>query len=142
MITREADYAVRTVLHLTRKYGGEGRVRSRELADEMEIPYRFFRKLVGRLVDAGLVRSRRGRDGGLLLGRPPDNISLLDVLNAMDPNGVKLNLCLSDARLCGRSGLCPVHDRLVGLQSVLDEKLDEITFESLIAPKTRQKGEA
>ena len=51
----------------------------------MLIPYRFLRKIVQRLVTAGIVVARRGKRGGIALAEPNASLSLLDVLRAADP---------------------------------------------------------
>lgn len=141
MITREADYAVRTVLYLACTNDSNSSVSTRELSESMEIPYRFLRKLVRCLVEAGLVESRRGKGGGLRLRRPAQDISLADVLHVMDPAGIKLNLCMMGKDRCTRSGFCPVHPRMRDLQDLLDDKLEEITFDQLARTENTQKAE-
>ena len=131
MITREADYGVRVVLHLAKAANREKLVSTAELAEQMEVPYRFLRKIVRRMVEAGFVISQRGQGGGLRLARPSATISLADVLYAIDPAGVKLNLCLLHGDRCTRTGNCPVHTQMKRLQTLLDGKLAEITFDSL-----------
>ncbi|MFC1468030.1 RrF2 family transcriptional regulator [Verrucomicrobiota bacterium] len=128
MITREADYAVRVVLYLA-QHTEEGAVSTADLAEEMDIPYRFLRKIVRRMVDAELVVSQRGQGGGLRLARSEKEISLADVLNAIDPSGVKLNLCMLEGDGCQRSKFCVVSKKFEVLQAELDEKLRSITFD-------------
>jgi Rrf2 family protein len=134
MMTREADYAIRIVLALTRHAGEAGAVSAMPVAQEMDIPYRFVRKIAGKLVRAGIVRSTRGRAGGLRLARRPAALSVLDVLNAIDPAVVTLNLCMLDPRKCRRFGLCEIHSPLARVQTDLERSLAAITFADLAAP--------
>ncbi len=127
MITREADYAIRTIVYLS--HNKDGLMGSAVLADEMEIPYRFLKKIVRRLVEVGLVESVRGKNGGIKLATPAKKITLYDVIEAFDPKSMKLNCCLEDLAACDRSGACPVHESMRDVQVVLDEKLKEITFD-------------
>lgn len=128
MITREADYAIRVVLYLAQHTEG-GAVSTADLAEVMEIPYRFLRKIVRRMVDAELVVSQRGQGGGLRLARQEKDVSLADVLNAIDPSGVKLNLCMLDPAECSRSSTCQISKKFAVLQAELDQKLRSITFD-------------
>jgi Rrf2 family protein len=135
MITREADYAIRLVLCLARHGADAAPVPASGIAAEMEIPYRFVRKIAGRLVRAGLVRSVRGKAGGLRLARRPSALSVLDVLTVIDPSAVTLNVCLLDPRACRRVDHCEVHDPLAKVQSQIERALAGLTFAALAAPR-------
>ncbi|MFI8006112.1 RrF2 family transcriptional regulator [Streptomyces sp. NPDC086010] len=81
-ISAKADYATRALLELA---SDPGRPLSCEaIASSQEIPFRFLKSVVGELRKAGLVRSQRGCEGGYWLGRPADEIPLLDVVRAVD----------------------------------------------------------
>ncbi|WP_406144545.1 RrF2 family transcriptional regulator [Streptomyces sp. NBC_01012] len=81
-ISAKADYATRALLELA---SDPGRPLSCEaIASSQGIPFRFLKSVVGELRRAGLVRSQRGCEGGYWLGRPADEISLLDVVRAVD----------------------------------------------------------
>ena len=56
----------------------------RELADEAKLPAPYLAKVLQRLVDRGLLRSKRGRSGGFVLGRPASEITLADVVLALE----------------------------------------------------------
>ena len=132
MITREADYAIRVVLYLARRGPKAGAVASGAVAKGMLIPYRFLRKIVPRLVTAGIVVTRRGKHGGIALAKPKASLSLLDVLRAADPRSLVLNLCLDQRSRCALSRDCPVHVELHRVQSVLHAHLEELTFDQLL----------
>lgn len=131
MIVREADYAVRTVLYLAQSAPGNRAVATSELAEKMNIPYRFLRKLIKRMVVAGLVRSQRGKGGGLRLGRPAKQISLLDVVSAVDRRGLKFNACVYEGDGCIRESYCTVHREMQKLQEQIEKRLKSITFDKL-----------
>ncbi len=133
MITREADYAIRAVLYLSTQTDGR-LVATSELADEMLVPYRFLRRIVQKLVDGGLVEAQRGKGGGVRLTRASREISLLDVLQTVDPKALCMNLCLDDRSACERSAFCSVRTRLDGLQERLAAELGDITFDRLQQP--------
>lgn len=103
-----------------------------DVADEMEIPYRFLRKLAKKMVAANLVCSRRGKGGGLLLARPPERISLYDVVSAVSPSGVVLSHCLLRPEECGRTGLCKAHREFRQIQDDVDRRLRRITINVLV----------
>lgn len=131
MITREADYAIRTVVHLAGLEEGAS-VSCSEVARWADVPYRFLRKIVSKLVTSGIVKSRRGRRGGLVLERPAGEISLLDVIRAVDPRGVTLNTCLGEFDACSRQKVCRTHTRLAQVQQLIDGRLSDITVDKLV----------
>jgi len=132
MITREVDYAIRTVLSLSRRGVNPAAVSTAGLAKELDIPFRFLRRIVRKLVEGGVVASQRGNGGGVQLAKPPDAISLLSIIAAVDKRSTKLNLCTIDSANCPRSGICRVHQELSSLQNTLESSLDLITMARLL----------
>jgi Rrf2 family iron-sulfur cluster assembly transcriptional regulator len=130
MITRETDYAIRALFYLAQHEGG-GVVSASVLAETMSIPYRFLRRILGRLVEKGLLTSVRGKQGGLQLAKPPEQVSILDVVAAMDPNAVALNLCTVDPAACTRSTYCVVYDELCRIQAVVNAELAVLSLKTL-----------
>lgn len=131
MFTRETDYAIRMVLCLAESRDTGGRLPVSVIAKRMAVPYRFLRALGGKLAVAGLVRSHRGNAGGFELARPPSRISLLDVIQATDPRGLKLNACLLEGHDCTRSPRCAAHRRLARLQKQIEKSLAQARFDRL-----------
>ncbi|MCX5144919.1 MULTISPECIES: Rrf2 family transcriptional regulator [unclassified Streptomyces] len=87
-ISAKADYATRALLELAREPGRP--LTCEAIASSQEIPFRFLKSVVGELRRAGLVRSQRGCEGGYWLGRPAGEISLLDVVRAVDGEVITL----------------------------------------------------
>lgn len=81
-ISAKADYATRALLELAREPARP--LTCEAIASSQQIPFRFLKSVVGELRKAGLVRSQRGCEGGYWLGRPADEITLLDVARAVD----------------------------------------------------------
>ncbi|MEI7880942.1 MAG: Rrf2 family transcriptional regulator [bacterium] len=133
MITRETDYSMRLVLALAnRKKRGILSASSAEVAKEMDIPYRFLRKLVKRLVEGGLIESRRGKGGGVALAKAPQAISLYDIVKLTGPRGAELSLCTADPKSCNRSALCTMQREFSSIQGEVDKRLKEITIADLV----------
>jgi len=139
MLTRETDYAIRALLFLAR--GADGRPQSAAvIAEAMEIPYRFVRRILHKLGAAGLVSSARGKLGGLTLALQPEYISLLDITQAVDPDTVTLNLCLTDPVACSRTGRCVVHNELSRIQAILARELAAVSLADLVAHEHQLTG--
>ncbi|MDO0929539.1 Rrf2 family transcriptional regulator [Streptomyces sp. TG1A-8] len=81
-ISAKADYATRALLELARE--PDRPLTCEAIASSQQIPFRFLKSVVGELRKAGLVRSQRGCEGGYWLGRPAEQITLLDVAHAVD----------------------------------------------------------
>jgi Rrf2 family protein len=129
-ITRQADYAVRAVMYLS-KLGTNARASTAEIAREQSIPTTFLAKIVSQLASAGVVRATRGARGGVTLARPPEEISLLEIVEAID-GPMALNECVLDASRCPISVECPVRPVWCDVQSTLAKQLAQANFGLLI----------
>ena len=81
-VSAKADYAIRAAVELAAS--GDGPVKGERVALAQDIPPNFLENIFGDLRNAGLVASRRGADGGYWLARAPEEISLADVIRAVD----------------------------------------------------------
>jgi Rrf2 family protein len=82
-ITRQADYGIRAVRYLARQRTGH-LVATSTVAREMQIPPSFLAKIISQLSISGLIRTSRGAHGGVSLARPSKDISVLEVVEAID----------------------------------------------------------
>ena len=82
-VSAKADYAVRAALELAAAEG-EGPVKGERIAQAQAIPIRFLENILVELRHAGLVKSQRGAEGGYWLARPASEISLAEVLRAVE----------------------------------------------------------
>ncbi|MCC7129554.1 MAG: hypothetical protein B6D39_07520 [Anaerolineae bacterium UTCFX2] len=134
-ITRQADYAVRTVLYLT-NIGSDQRAATSQIAQAQQIPPSFLAKIVSQLSVAGLLQTSRGARGGVSLARPPEQISLLEVVEAID-GPILLNECVAGNGACTFNDECPMQPIWSDAQKELVHRLKTTTFDSFI--KTSQK---
>jgi len=133
-LTREGDYGIRSVLYLARQpYKKISFVT--EISEQYKIPRSFLAKILQKLVTAKIVRSYRGVKGGFSLARQAKDISVLDVLEAIEGK-MAMNLCLSDKKKCEFSRNCPIHSVWANVQSKIIEVLKKSNFEEL----SRQKN--
>ena len=129
MITRQADYAVRSVLDMSLR-PEEQAAFSRDIAERQSIPASFVAKILTRLARQGIVQTQRGVTGGVRLSRPAEEISLLEVIEAID-GPVSLNLCVRGPDLCPLEQNCRVHPIWDLLNTDLRQRLQTITFAQL-----------
>lgn len=124
-ITRQADYAVRAILYLS-ELGPNEKAATSQIAEEQDIPLSFLAKIIAQLSVAGLLQTMRGARGGVTLARSPDDISLLEVVEAID-GPMQLNECVNGSYDCPM-GNCPM--RLVWHDAQVDlvQRLKSTTF--------------
>ncbi|MFU8819700.1 MAG: RrF2 family transcriptional regulator [Desulfurivibrio sp.] len=128
-ITRETDYALRSVHYLAQRPGQVCMVE--QIAAGIEVPRSFMAKIIQKLAKAGLVESHRGAGGGYNLLRPPAEISLYDVIVAIEGPPM-MNVCTADNNRCGRSGQCRIHPVWVALRHDVEELLKARKFSELL----------
>jgi Rrf2 family protein len=129
-ITRQADYAVRAVLHLAR-LGGNERAATSAVAEEQRIPPSFLAKIISQLSIAGLLHTSRGARGGVTLARPPKDITLLEVIEAID-GPIQLNECVGEEGACTFDEDCPLRSVWCDAQDVLVKRLKGTSFQYLL----------
>ncbi len=125
-ITRQADYAIRAILYLSRLGPGQ-RAATSHIAEEEHIPPSFLAKIVSQLSVAGLLITSRGARGGVALARKPDDITLLEVVEAID-GPILLNECVSENGTCPFKDNCPLQEIWVEAQRDLVNRLQSVTF--------------
>jgi len=130
-ITRQADYAVRAVLYLSR-VGNNQRSATSTVAKEQRIPPSFLAKIISQLSIAGLLHTSRGARGGVTLAREPKDITLLEVIEAID-GPIQLNECVSGNGICTFDKDCPLHPIWCEAQDELVAKLKGTNFAQLIS---------
>jgi len=129
-ITRQADYAVRAVLYLA-QLGEDKRAATSQIAQRQQIPPSFLAKIVSQLSVAGLLRTSRGARGGVSLARSPEEISLLEVVEAID-GPILLNECVSQNGACVFGDDCPMRPIWCEAQSELVSRLRSTNFSAFI----------
>ena len=129
VVRRNTDYAVRLIVNLARQYG-HGPVSTRIAASEEGVSYPLACKLMQKLHGSGLIDSCMGPKGGFNLGRAPSEITLLEVVEAIQ-GPISLNRCLLSSDACVRQTSCSVRAKLAGVQETIVNSLGSITFEDL-----------
>ncbi len=128
-ITRQADYAVRAMVYLA-QIGSERRASTSQIAQEKQIPPSFLAKIVSQLSVAGLLQTSRGARGGVSLAKAAEEISLLDVVEAID-GPILLNECVGDHGACVFGDDCPMKPVWCDAQKELVERLNSVNFAQL-----------
>ena len=130
-LTSGSDYGLRGLLYLARQPSGRLVVAS-EIADAEKMPEYFFSKIFQNLAKAGLVNSVRGSNGGFALAKSPDEITVRDVIEAIE-GPITLSKCVSAPNTCERSGVCPFHAYWKEAQESLISILDKHTLAKAVS---------
>lgn len=130
-ITKQADYAIRAVLYLTKLEPNE-RAATSQVAQEQHIPPSFLAKIISQLSIAGLLHTSRGARGGVTLARPASEITLLEVVEAID-GPIALNECVNDIHACSFGEECPLRPVWCDAQEELVNRLRNTNFAQFAA---------
>ncbi|HNQ87912.1 MAG TPA: Rrf2 family transcriptional regulator [Verrucomicrobiota bacterium] len=126
-ITRAGEYGVLGLLNLARREPGEV-VMIDALSRDEGIPRSFLAKVFQQLARAGLVRSLRGVGGGFVLARQPDQITVLEVLEAIEGR-LALQRCTLDMAACRDTAGC----RLCGLLGRAQDRMRDVLGQTTLA---------
>jgi Rrf2 family transcriptional regulator, iron-sulfur cluster assembly transcription factor len=126
-LTRKTEYALIAVCHLAQV--GDKVVSARDIAEEHAVPLPLLMNVLKRLNRTGHVRSIRGAHGGYVLGKRPEEITLADLIGAVE-GPVHLTRCTNpdqDARPCARTGICFIRRPVATVHEHLSQFLAGIT---------------
>ncbi len=130
ILGRESDYALRCLVKLAG--ADEGAVLSaRQIASEDDLPEPLLRKILQKLVKAGIVESVRGSQGGFRLGGLPEQTTVLSVVETLQ-GPVAINRCYLGRAACPRRPKCRLSPKLAQAQQMLEDTLRQVTIGDLV----------
>jgi Rrf2 family protein len=132
-MSAKAEYATRAMAELAAA-GDAHPVKAEDIAAAQDIPLKFLLGILAELRVGPLVRSQRGRDGGFRLARPPDTITVADVVRCIDgPLAMVRDLRLSEVRFEGPA--TALSDVWMALRSAIRSVLEGVTLADLVHRK-------
>ena len=126
-VSAQVDYACRVIAELARLHGTGELARIEHLAETEAVPANFLGQILLKLRNHGLIRSRRGSLGGYTLARPPEEISVLDVLIAVEGHALQFS-----GNPAGRSGR-RVRQAWSTIAAELEAKARAQTFDQIVS---------
>jgi Rrf2 family protein len=132
-LSTTARHALRAVLILAHR-DDDRRVPAQEIAEALDAPANYLSKVLRLLAQKGLLESSRGPHGGFRLAVPPSEITLADVLEAIDDSAPSA-ICLLGDRPCDLAKPCDAHDRWVAVKARVMEPLHGTTIAELVAER-------
>jgi Rrf2 family transcriptional regulator, nitric oxide-sensitive transcriptional repressor len=132
MFSRKVEYALRAMVHLAAEAPAARTVE--QVAAATKGSPTFLAKIIQELVHAGLLRSQRGVGGGISLARAPAELTILEVVDAVDPI-VRIDHCPLDLAAHG-TNLCPLHRRMDQALATVQEAFRSTTLAEILAEPT------
>lgn len=129
-LTKRGDYAVRSAIALGRSYASGTPRKLRQVSADMTVPRTFVSQILGDLVRAGIAVSSYGVNGGYRLTRPPEEISLLEVVEAAEGRLTQSG-CVAGDGPCHWQQVCPLHESWTELVGATRELLERTSLAQL-----------
>lgn len=134
-LSKRGEYGLRALQELAAKYG-QGPVRTRDLADGNNIPRRFLEQILIMLKHGQIVRSKKGPRGGYSLARPPEDITLAEVVRLLDGPLAPVS-CVSEIAFqpcgCPDMEMCGLRRVMKEIRDVVAGMMEETTLADLVA---------
>ena len=135
MFSQTVEYALRAVVYLTDQSPAPRT--TEQIATVTQVPKAYLSKVLQRLCEARIVQSKRGLGGGMVLTKPPSELTVLEVVNAVEPIGrireCPLGLAAHGVRLC------PLHRRLDNALAMVEKAFAETTLAEIVAEPSKSR---
>ena len=134
LISSKGRYALRLMIYIAALGDAEGKIALREVADRERISQKYLEQLVRPLMKAGLLKSVRGKGGGYVLTRPPEQYTVGEILRLTEGSLAPVACLDGDCKGCSRSDECPTLDVWKNLDKLINDYLNGVTLDQLVAP--------
>jgi len=132
MISQTAEYALRAIVYLAMNPGNA--FTTQQISLTTKVPAAYLSKVLQSLVRARLVQSQRGLGGGFVLTKLPEEINILEVLNAVDPIQ-RIRTCPLGLTAHG-TNLCALHKKLDDATAIIEKTFADTTIAEILARPT------
>ncbi|MBT4263501.1 MAG: Rrf2 family transcriptional regulator [Deltaproteobacteria bacterium] len=136
-ITTKCRYGIRAMVEISRNYSVRPTTR-REIASSQELDNSYLENILLDLKNNGIVRSIRGVKGGFVLNRPPESITLLEIVESLQGEIVP-SACVMLPSVCDRASYCVTRPVWVRLQQAQKEVLLDVTVRDLLDEELRTR---
>jgi len=120
------------MLDVAQNYEG-GSVSLKDVSERQEISVKYLEQIVGQLSRAGLLKSRRGAQGGYSLTRRPEEYTIGDILRVTEGGMAPIECLVGDTNTCPRAAKCKTLKFWTGLYDVINQYIDSTTLADLIS---------
>lgn len=136
-LKNSTDYAIRIVCYLAAQ---ERMVSTSELSRKLNVSANYVPKIAKKLKNAKIVTACEGTNGGYMLAKQPENISLMEIISCVEET-MAINRCLEEDRFCSRNleDTCKIHKILLSLQKLTDEEMNVVKQHPLVGAAMTQR---
>lgn len=135
LLSKTAEYGIRAVLYIalnqTRAKNFQRRLTTKDIAKNLKVPYHFLAKVIQKLVKAGIIHSKRGKNGGFILKKTPGKVKLLDIFVALEGEDLLKN-CVLGLPNCSDKSPCPVHSYWKSIREEIKRMLSDKTLKEFL----------
>lgn len=135
MFSQTVEYALRAVVHLAAN--SPQPQTTEQIAESTKVPRAYLSKVIQALGRAGVVQSQRGIGGGVTLKQTPDHLTILEVVNAVEPIQ-RIRTCPLGLAAHGIH-LCPLHKRVDAAMALVEDAFRSTTLAEVLAEPTTSK---
>ena len=128
-LSNTSQYAIRILAYITDKKELE-LINATDLAEALQIPYKFLTKIMAELVKADLVESIRGREGGYRLKKSASEVMINDILNLFN-DSIKDDQCVLGIGFCNKMCKCALHDQWMEPKLLMQKMFIESSLEDI-----------
>ncbi len=136
MITRQVDYAIRMLIFMA--LNKDKKYTTDEIAEIIDVPRSFLPRIIASLSAKKIVFTYRGKTGGIKLAKDPSEISLMEVIEAIDGH-IVISPCLVDADICNFVNICKLRVFWENLQGIIVDLLNRTKISDLIVDYGKAK---
>jgi Rrf2 family protein len=140
LFSSSCEYGIRALIHLA-IHSDDGPCLVREIAEEETIPRHYLAKILQQLAGHGLVRSTKGPGGGFALAKDPDQLTVEEIINVLEP-GQNQGRCVLGLDQCDDEAPCPLHDTWAGLRDTFFGGLSSMTLSDMAEVIQRKRANA
>lgn len=132
-LSKKTEYALMAVKFIARKTNGNS-VTAKEISEGYNIPYDLLSKVLQQLTRKKVIKSFQGIKGGYSLSKNPDNLTLIDIIRAVEPN-YQITECMqsgSSEKDCTYFDCCMIRDPLAKVQKKIDKLFRSVTIHQIL----------
>ncbi|NLV88502.1 MAG: Rrf2 family transcriptional regulator [Tissierellia bacterium] len=130
-LSTRGRYGLKAIYQLALYYG-QGPISLKQIAIEQELSENYLEQLFSTLRKEGLLHSVRGAQGGYMLSKKPSEITVGEILRALEGNIAPYDCVVDDDFVCSREDTCVTRPVWVKIKNSIDEVIDSITLQDMI----------
>jgi Rrf2 family protein len=129
-LSTKSRYGTRMMMELAQRFNGNP-IQMGEIAQKQGISVKYLEQIIIPLKKAGFITSVRGPKGGHLLAKPPDEITVGEIIKVLEGE-IDLAACVHDPDICNKSDTCPTRDIWGLATTAMKNELDSITLADIL----------